>query len=229
MARFKNLAGMKIGRLTVLERVGTNKNYCAIWLCQCECGKKITVISNSLLSGNTKSCGCLQREVARRIGGHNKLVNDYSFEKGYVVGKDSKGNKFYVDTDDYEKIKNRYWYEAHGYFVSDINGKKVFMHRIIMDCEKGKNFVDHINRNKADNRKENLRLATHQQNSWNMGIRSDNKSGITGVYHYGYRWIAELNTNGKKYRESFGTKQEAITRRKEMERQHYGEFAPVIG
>ena len=58
-----DLSGQKFGRLTVLSYSDT-RNGRARWLCRCECGKEITVSANSLKSGNTKSCGCLNLEKA---------------------------------------------------------------------------------------------------------------------------------------------------------------------
>lgn len=55
----KDLTGQRFGRLTVIKRVGTNKHRRAIWRCKCDCGKYTNVIAPDLLSGNTKSCGCL--------------------------------------------------------------------------------------------------------------------------------------------------------------------------
>lgn len=61
MGKRIDLVGQKFGRLTVVEDVGRqNKN--VIWRCQCECGNIVEVISNSLQSGNTQSCGCYKRE-----------------------------------------------------------------------------------------------------------------------------------------------------------------------
>lgn len=59
----KNLTGMRFGRLVVLDRVETN-NHLAMWMCKCDCGKDSVVSSGRLMSGNTKSCGCLRKEVA---------------------------------------------------------------------------------------------------------------------------------------------------------------------
>ena len=59
-----NLIGQVFGRLTVIERAENAKDGHAQWLCQCECGKTTIVSSNVLKKGNTKSCGCLNREVA---------------------------------------------------------------------------------------------------------------------------------------------------------------------
>ncbi len=62
-----DLTGSKIGRLSVLS--STEKRYRGqiVWLCRCDCGKLTEVFTGNLISGNTKSCGCLQREIARNI------------------------------------------------------------------------------------------------------------------------------------------------------------------
>ena len=64
---FKDLTGQKFGRLTVIKQVDKPSNLKSsskFWLCNCECGNKIIVNSSLLMSGNTKSCGCLQKELA---------------------------------------------------------------------------------------------------------------------------------------------------------------------
>lgn len=48
--------------LTVLERATNTKEGRAKWLCQCKCGNTCVVLGKHLRSGNTKSCGCLQKE-----------------------------------------------------------------------------------------------------------------------------------------------------------------------
>ena len=67
MSVFRDLTGMKFGRLTVLKRVENNKHGQACWLCKCSCGNEIVVVGGSLKSGLTQSCGCLQREFMRNI------------------------------------------------------------------------------------------------------------------------------------------------------------------
>lgn len=63
MNRIHDLTGEKFERLTVIERA-ENKNGRVAWLCNCECGKSVVVIAKDLKNGHTKSCGCLQREIA---------------------------------------------------------------------------------------------------------------------------------------------------------------------
>jgi hypothetical protein len=57
------LSGRRFGKLTVLKEVGRAKNRSVTWRCQCDCGKKIITTSGYLLRGETKSCGCLKRDV----------------------------------------------------------------------------------------------------------------------------------------------------------------------
>ena len=58
-----DLVGKKFGRLTVVEDTGRRKWGYVVWLCECVCGEEREIISNSLLQGNTKSCGCLRRDI----------------------------------------------------------------------------------------------------------------------------------------------------------------------
>lgn len=53
--------GLKFGRLLVLSKIGQTKKD-SIWQCQCDCGKIITCLKHNLIKGNTKSCGCLNRD-----------------------------------------------------------------------------------------------------------------------------------------------------------------------
>ena len=55
----KQLVGSRFGRLTVVVRTGSDKHKQALWKCVCDCGNETVVTSRKLLTGNTKSCGCL--------------------------------------------------------------------------------------------------------------------------------------------------------------------------
>lgn len=58
----KDLTGKIFGKLFVNQKVGTNQQGYTIWECICECGNICQIASRELLSGDTKSCGCLARE-----------------------------------------------------------------------------------------------------------------------------------------------------------------------
>ena len=63
---FVDIKGNRFGRLTVIERAGSNKYKIATWKCLCDCGAEIITNSNTLRVGNTKSCGCLQKEIVAK-------------------------------------------------------------------------------------------------------------------------------------------------------------------
>lgn len=74
-----DLTGQVFGRLSVLYRSGTkvtpNGSKKPVWMCRCECGEKVEVAAQSLKFGNTRSCGCLQKEsmsAANRTHGMSK-------------------------------------------------------------------------------------------------------------------------------------------------------------
>ncbi len=84
--RFKDIVGKKFGRLLVLERTKNNSKSrpkTAFWRCRCDCGKIISVEGCSLRGGNTKSCGCLNRENAQNMG--RKRAKDISGERFGII------------------------------------------------------------------------------------------------------------------------------------------------
>lgn len=81
MSKVNDLIGKKFGKLTVVERCGSNKNGRALWLCRCECGNKKIILGNSLLSKSTLSCGCYNKEHSKEI--HTK--HNMSYSKLYKV------------------------------------------------------------------------------------------------------------------------------------------------
>lgn len=64
--KIKNILHQTFGRLTVRAYAGMN-GHRAAWACDCECGVQVVVTGSDLRSGNTRSCGCLMREVAGQI------------------------------------------------------------------------------------------------------------------------------------------------------------------
>ncbi len=59
--------GQRFGRLLVQKRAPRPNKKRAYWQCLCDCGQSTTVAHDTLVSGTTKSCGCLRRENSRRL------------------------------------------------------------------------------------------------------------------------------------------------------------------
>ena len=184
---FKDITGWNMwehgfpkSRIKVLYRTKQNNQNNWMWMCQCSCGnpKLFEVSGGRLLSGDKLSCGCLAKEE-REL---NKRKNDYEFFDDYVVGYTQKGSPFYIDKQDYDKIKDIYWTECTEWanmkrLSGRINGKPVRMHVYL-----GFDNCDHIDRNELNNRRSNLRKCSQRENNFNKGLKSTNKSGIIGVH-----------------------------------------------
>jgi len=73
----KDHTGVRFGRLTALHRtsdyIQPNGRKRVQWLCECDCGNKISVESSNLSSGHTTSCGCVVREFCSVVGKSNKI------------------------------------------------------------------------------------------------------------------------------------------------------------
>lgn len=147
----------------------------------------------------------------------------------------TQGKVALVDEDDYLVLSLVKWnYTSWGYAAKNLprepitrKQKKMYMHRIIISCPKGME-VDHINGDKLDNRKQNLRICTTAQNAINKSLSRRNKVGVKGVYWIKkeQRWTAYIGTGGKNLRlKSFKTLDEAIACRKEAEKKYHGEFS----
>ena len=116
-----------------------------------------------------------------------------------------------------------------GYVQTRLNGKGYLNHRIIFLMHNGylPPCLDHIDTNRSNNRIENLRPATISQNSYNAGIRKDNKSGVKGVtWHVGTgKWQVTVRRGGvKKYFGIYKTISEAEIVAHKAREQLHGEF-----
>jgi len=81
MCKFIDLNGQKFGRLTIIQKVGSNKRGNALWLCKCECGneKEIIIRSIDLRNNRTQSCGCLQIERSTKHGRYIETVESQTY------------------------------------------------------------------------------------------------------------------------------------------------------
>ena len=102
------------------------------------------------------------------------------------------------DIEDYEKVKAYTWYQVAGYATAFGGRKTMPLHRLLMNNPKGLQ-VDHINLDRSNNRRSNLRLATTKENQRNRGISKNNTSGAKGVWlRYKYNdYRASIKVDGR--------------------------------
>lgn len=226
MSNLIDLTGRKFGRLTVVERQ-PNQGRKTMWLCRCDCGNETVISGSNLTSGNTKSCGCYHTE---RLHQDTVKENRYNFTNEYGIGYTSKGEEFYFDLEDYDKIKDYCWYKTYyGYIATRerYSKKHIFLHRLVLNYN-GDMDIDHIDGNQLNNCKNNLRICYHKDNMKNQKKRVTNKSGVIGVHWDKSRnkWCATLKIDGKDVlRKRFNTIEEASQARREAEEKYFGEFA----
>lgn len=141
-----------------------------------------------------------------------------------------------VDKDDYPSIQHLRWslvdigekrlpsvtarYRNSGHYVT------VYLHRLITQAPKGKH-VDHINHNRLDNRRSNLRIATPSQNGFNrIPMRRELPTGIYFLSKAkSLPWLVHLSANRTLHHRRVASFDQAVALRAEWERAHHGSFA----
>ena len=235
----EDLAGRRFGSWTVLEQdedlIYGNKHKAA-WRCKCDCGNIQKVGDQALKQGRSTSCGCNQRKAVRKTGLQNKKYNKYDLSGEYGIGYTSKGEHFYFDLEDYDKIKEYCWHiKSDGYVATNSliknTGRKRFtilMSKLIVGLDTNELFVDHINHNRFDNRKINLRIVTKSQNRMNHALPSNNTSGESGVSwdEKSQKWHSRIGYNNQEITLGFYNDfNEAVDARKKAEDKYFGEYS----
>ncbi len=143
-----------------------------------------------------------------------------------------------IDLDDYKFIKDKIWgfhncgYSHHVYRTNKKN-TRIYLHRYILEqngFDLSEKEVDHINGDRLDNRKCNLRIVTEQQNRYNLSKRSGNcTSKYKGVSYDKSRnkWKSTVCHNKKAYNRRFKTEKEAAESYNEMATKLFGQYAKL--
>lgn len=190
--------GTVFGHLTVIEE--TRLNGVRAMLCQCDCGQQKTVPLGALRSGRTRTCDAL----------HGVAADAARLKPGEIplYGKNVQGRVALVDLGDYDLVMRYRWFvqEREGpdtdrppltYATTKASarepggGRKIYMHRLITGFAE----VDHWDGNGLNNRRSNLRDATHAQNGGNARKHPGCSSRFKGVYWSKGKWQAQIGVN----------------------------------
>lgn len=241
----ENLSGKTFGSLEVLKYSHKEHSH-SHWICKCICGNEIIKSISYLKQSKYKMCDDCRKEL-KDFAKQEKLKeiksklpikvpaakkeNSYEFINDCVLINGIAK----IDIEDLDKVDklNRYWYKnKSGYVLATYFDVDIFLHRFIMGLpnrydNETKLIVDHINGDRSDNRKSNMRIITKNQNPINCKTYSNNTSGTKGVCWNKKlgKWNAYLHINGKRfYLGVYENIEDAIKIRKKYEETHFGDM-----
>lgn len=208
-------------------------------LCHCGCGTKTMIASQTIPEQ------CVKGYPKRFLRGHQSLMRPvieiavpFKIEGVYCrLIPLTKGQYTIVDATDYEWLMQWKWCAQWNaatesfYAIRTIslgNGRQstVRMNRQILGLDQSSSRKgDHKSGMTLDNRRANLRPANDTESSRNRGLRSDNKTGVTGVHKRGKRWGASIRVGSKTlWLGTFDQFGDAVSARKTAETIYFGEF-----
>lgn len=225
-APIKRMVGNKYGYLEVIG-VGEpyfdkNKKKTNRALCRCVCGKEVSCFVQALKMGRAKSCGCKQFTALKK---HNA----FQINGGEVCVKLTNcTDTMLCDIDVWSRLKKYCWIKGKtGYAEANINGYTTLFHHLVIDCPDDM-VRDHINQNKLDNRRSNLRVVTRLVNNNNVDRKCTNPLGYTGLYKNGDKIAARVSMNGKvKYIGSFESIEEAVNARNKALKEYHSRLGVI--
>lgn len=212
--RIKDLVGKTFNRLEVMERA-ENLNGQVMWLCKCNCGSETTVHGYALKSGNTKSCGCLHKEIVTTHGETRNYseTSEYGTWRSMISRCEDNNNKAY---DNYGgrgiKVCSR-WLESFDNFLEDMGRRPSEKHSI-----------DRINVN-GGYKPSNCRWADGVEQARNKREEGLSNTGIKGVSwskaHNKYRAYINSHKYTFKHLGYFDSIEEARESREEAEAEYW--------
>ena len=212
MGRIRDFTGQVFGRLTVLGPAG-KKGRNSVSLCRCQCGKEKVILNLCLLSGATKSCGCLIREVTSarvkanppRLKHGLRRTITYSSWLGMVNRCLNPKNEAYATYGACGIMVCERWADMDVgilNFIEDMGHRPSPAHSI-----------DRID-GKKGYEPSNCRWATASQQMQNVGLKKSNTTGFKGIAEdkrgKAKPWRAEIRNDGDRFNlGSYTTKEEA--------------------
>ncbi len=142
----------------------------------------------------------------------------------------AKGEHIFIDKNDIELAQEHSWcVDMRGYVVSNVKSRT--LHRHILGLKDPSITVDHIDGNKLNNRRSNLRACEQALNGKNLKKKKTNTSGYPGVRQTkSGTYNVRITVNRKEIHVgNFDTFEEAVSQRKAAEVKYYGLYAPSLG
>lgn len=196
--------GQVFGKLTVLKQVGRDALKKVLWRCKCKCGEETVVVSGSLVTGNTTSCGCDRGNY--KHGGSGK--GSYNTWRAMI-------RRCTIPTD-----KD---YPRYGGVGVSVCPEWLDYNQFVVDMgePEGDETLDRID-TYGNYGPYNCRWAGVKTQCRNVRIRANSKTGVIGVSIAGKKFMAKIAVGKKSYYSKvFNTIEEAAAARKELELRYW--------
>lgn len=223
-----DLTGMRFGCLTAVEATGERNRKDIVWLCRCSCGNECKVPATRLVSGNTFSCGCLKGEHLKAV---NKFIDNTSLRmsleekplsqrsgSGYT-GVVAKRGKWCAQI----KYKGRNYHLGSFDELDKAIAARAAAKQLVQ--EDAMNLLEvyealHAGEELPARHPTRIEKASPAKaDPEAAALRTDNKSGVTGVFMRRGKWTAKISYQKKTYiLGSFTDMDEAVSARKRAER-----------
>jgi len=222
-----DLTDMSFGYLTALEPTGERNRKDLVWRCRCKCGNECEVPATRLVSGNTFSCGCMKAEHLKSV---NKFIDNTSLRMSLEEKTRSRNsNSGYTGV----VLKRGKWcaqikYKGKNYYLGSFDelDKAVKARAAAKQLvqEDALSLLEVYEALHSDEERP-ARYQTPMEKSSASGkdtkgpaLRTDNKSGCTGVFMRRGKWTVKITYQKKTYiLGSFADREEAISVRKRAE------------
>jgi hypothetical protein len=172
-------------------------------------------------------------EIIKSKISRNGLYNLYYIYDDYIqLGFANAPELFIIDISDFDTIRNYSWYPKRSewgtYCNGYVNKKVVVLHRFIMKAQVGQ-YIDHIDKDTLNNKRDNLRFVTNQQNGFNRKVGKNNTSSIMGICWVESRnkWNVRIKLNYKNiFLGQYEDFDDAVKSRLQAEKLYFDDFAP---
>lgn len=214
MSKPKDWTGHRFGRLTAIRNTFTKEitgNY--LWEYKCDCGNTIIAKSGNVVSGHTKSCGCLLTEAITKHGMSKSNDKTYSSWRKMLCRAHHK-------------------YEEYAEYYKDVsvcerwtNGQSGFLNFLEDMGPRPEGMTLNRKNGSKEYNKQNCEWASYSVQTYDTCRHKNNKSGRTGVSWREGRgvWIATIRSKGRTENLYYGPSfEEACAAREEAELEYYG-------
>jgi len=201
--------GDKFERLTVIEEASRDNGGYILWKCECICGAIKTIRSNHLRTGNTKSCGCLGRDIATKHGMCGTA--EHITWAGMLARCNNIHHTYYLNYGERGIVVCARWHNFIN-FYNDMGQKPEGLTLERVDNNKGYY-------------KENCKWATRSEQGRNRRVAKNSITGITGVRwnKKSQKYIASIGKNNTNIHLGFFNEiKDAIMARKNAEQKYWG-------